>query len=115
METLTVGIRRRRSPLNFLDEGRVEGVFDPVAQYGGRSREALIRLDTLEHCPDISVSSLYDPAFEEVAAFEELIGSHGGLGGIQTLPLLLRIPRSGPWMRSSSEHQPSTGNDPPLG
>ena len=33
--------------------------------------------------------SLYDPAFEEVAAFEELIGSHGGLGGIQTLPLLL--------------------------
>ncbi len=77
-----------RSGINFLDEGRVEGV-DPVAQYGGRSREALIRLDTLEHCPDISVISLYDPAFEEVAAFEELIGSHGGLGGIQTLPLLL--------------------------
>ena len=33
--------------------------------------------------------SLYDPMFEEVAAFEELIGSHGGLGGVQTQPLLL--------------------------
>jgi hypothetical protein len=33
--------------------------------------------------------SLYDPTFDEVAAFEELIGSHGGLGGVQTQPLLL--------------------------
>ena len=77
-----------RSGINFLDEERIEGD-DPVAQYGGRSREALIRLDTLQHCPDISVISLFDPAFGEVAAFEELIGSHGGLGGVQTLPLLL--------------------------
>ncbi len=76
------------SGINFLDEDRVEGD-DPVAQYGGRSREALIRLDTIEHTPDISVISLYDPVFEEVAAFEELIGSHGGLGGVQTQPLLL--------------------------
>jgi len=74
--------------INFLDEDRIEGD-DPVGQYGGRSREALIRLDTIEHSPDISVISLFDPAFEEVAAFEELIGSHGGLGGIQTQPLLL--------------------------
>jgi uncharacterized membrane protein YvlD (DUF360 family) len=76
------------SGINFLDEGRVEGV-DPVAQYGGRSREALLRLDAIEFCPDISVISLFDPEFGEVAAFEELIGSHGGLGGIQTQPLLL--------------------------
>ncbi|MDH5243268.1 MAG: phage holin family protein [Chloroflexota bacterium] len=74
--------------INYLDEGRVQGV-DPVAQYGGRSREAFIRLDGIEHCPDISVISLYDPEFEEVAAFEELIGSHGGLGGAQTQALLL--------------------------
>ena len=33
--------------------------------------------------------SLYDPEFDEVAAFEELIGSHGGLGGPQTQPLIL--------------------------
>ena len=76
------------SGINFLDEARIEGV-DPVAQYGGLARASLIRLDTLEHSPDVSVFSLYDPDFDEVAAFEELIGSHGGLGGAQAQPLLL--------------------------
>jgi uncharacterized membrane protein YvlD (DUF360 family) len=77
-----------REGINFLAEGRVEGV-DPVAQYGGRAREAFLRLDGMDHVPDLSVISLYDPEFDEVAAFEELIGSHGGLGGPQTEPMLL--------------------------
>lgn len=77
-----------RAGINFLDENRVEGV-DPVAQYGGRAREAFVRLDGMAHVPDVSVISLYDPEFDEVAAFEELIGSHGGLGGPQTRPLIL--------------------------
>ncbi len=77
-----------RTGINFLEEDRIEGV-DPVAQYGGRSREAFLRLDGMDHVPDLSVISLYDPEFEEVAAFEELIGSHGGLGGPQTLPLIM--------------------------
>jgi uncharacterized membrane protein YvlD (DUF360 family) len=77
-----------RTGINFLEENRVEGV-DPVAQYGGRSREAFLRLDGMDYVPDLSVISLYDPEFEEVAAFEELIGSHGGLGGPQTLPLIM--------------------------
>jgi uncharacterized membrane protein YvlD (DUF360 family) len=77
-----------REGINYLEEGRVEGV-DPVAQYGGRSREAFLRLDGMDYVPDLSVVSLYDPEFEEVAAFEELIGSHGGLGGPQTLPLIM--------------------------
>ncbi len=77
-----------REGINYLEEGRVEGV-DPVAQYGGRSREAFLRLDGMDFVPDLSVVSLYDPEFEEVAAFEELIGSHGGLGGPQTLPLIM--------------------------
>jgi uncharacterized membrane protein YvlD (DUF360 family) len=77
-----------REGINYLEEGRVEGV-DPVAQYGGRSREAFLRLDGMDFVPDLSVISLYDPEFEEVAAFEELIGSHGGLGGPQTLPLIM--------------------------
>jgi hypothetical protein len=51
--------------------------------------EAFVRLDGIAFSPDISVISLYDPEFEEVAAFEELIGSHGGLGGAQTQALLL--------------------------
>jgi len=64
-------------------------VSDPVEQYGGRARQAFVRLDAMEHTPDIAVISLYDPVFDEVAAFEELIGSHGGLGGPQTKPLIL--------------------------
>ena len=77
-----------RAGINYLEENRVEGV-DPVAQYGGRSREAFLRLDGMDYVPDLSVISLYDPEFEEVAAFEELIGSHGGLGGPQTQPLIM--------------------------
>ena len=34
-------------------------------------------------CPDIYVNSLVDPGTEEVAAFEDLVGCHGGLGGWQ--------------------------------
>jgi len=74
--------------INFLDEDRVEGE-DPVAQYGPAAVRALRRLDGLEHVPDLSVISMYDPVFEEAAAFEELIGSHGGLGGPQTKPMLM--------------------------
>jgi len=77
-----------RDGVNYLDEDRVEGV-DPVVQYGGRARDALVRLDGMDHTPDVSVISLFDPDFEEVAAFEELIGSHGGLGGAQTQALLI--------------------------
>ena len=77
-----------RAGINFLAEDRVEGV-DPVAQFGGRAREAFIRLDGMDHVPDLSVISLYDPEFDEVAAFEELIGSHGGLGGPQTQPIIM--------------------------
>ncbi len=74
--------------INFLEEDRVEGA-DPVAQFGGRAREAVLRLDGMDHVPDLSVISLYDPEFDEVAAFEELIGSHGGLGGPQTQPVIM--------------------------
>jgi hypothetical protein len=35
------------------------------------------------------VNSWYDPADGEVLAFEEQIGSHGGLGGAQGRPFLL--------------------------
>src|SRR2546423_1462131 len=38
---------------------------------------------------DIVVNSMYDPKTGEVAAFEELVGSHGGLGGTQNQPFIL--------------------------
>lgn len=74
--------------IHYLADDRVDGV-DPVAPYGGHALAAFRRLDGLAHVPDLAVISLYDPEFDEVAAFEELIGSHGGLGGPQTQAMLL--------------------------
>ena len=47
------------------------------------------RTDGFAHCPDIVLNSTYWPDFDEVAAFEELVGSHGGLGGGQAFPFVL--------------------------
>ena len=49
----------------------------------------LKRHNTFKHMPDILVNSFYNPENEEICAFEELIGSHGGLGGSQTRPFIL--------------------------
>jgi hypothetical protein len=49
----------------------------------------LRRTDSFPDVPDVLVNSMYDPRTGEVAAFEELVGSHGGLGGYQTQPFLL--------------------------
>ena len=46
-------------------------------------------MSSYPNAPDIYVNSLYDPVLDEVAAFEELVGCHGGLGGWQTRPLLV--------------------------
>jgi hypothetical protein len=43
----------------------------------------------MTHAPDLLLLSQYNPDLGEVAAFEELIGSHGGLGGPQTEPFIL--------------------------
>jgi hypothetical protein len=77
-----------KSGIHYLDEERVEGE-DPLAVYGEHAVPAVRRLDEIEHVGDIAVISLYDPETGEIAAFEELIGAHGGLGGAQTRPFLL--------------------------
>ena len=71
-----------------LDDGRVEGT-DPTAPFGPHTLSSLRREDAMEHAPDLLVISQYDPELGEVAAFEELIGSHGGIGGAQTQPFIL--------------------------
>lgn len=73
---------------NYLAEERVEGE-DPLQGFGARATQHLIREDTFPNCPDILVNSFYNVATNEVAAFEELIGCHGGMGGYQTQPFLL--------------------------
>jgi uncharacterized membrane protein YvlD (DUF360 family) len=68
-----------------LADDTVEGT-DPLAHFDPTAAEHLRRHDRFPHCPDILVNCMYDPVAEEVAPFEEFMGSHGGLGGPQTHP-----------------------------
>ena len=54
------------------------------------------RTDAFPHCPDIVVNGHFWEELEEVAAFEELVGSHGGMGGGQAHPFVLH-PERLPW------------------
>lgn len=72
----------------YLDDGRVESE-DPLEGFGANAALHLRRTDSFPDAPDVLVNSFYNPETNEVAAFEELIGSHGGLGGWQTKPFLL--------------------------
>lgn len=72
----------------YLNQDKVEGK-NPLANFGASSAKHLLRSDEFEYAPDIWVNSFYDPENEEVAAFEELIGSHGGLGGGQSKPFIM--------------------------
>jgi putative membrane protein len=71
-----------RGIYHLLDD-KVEGE-NPLLKFGSRAAEQIRRTDGFNNVPDILVMSLYDVEKNEVAAFEELIGSHGGLGGDQT-------------------------------
>ncbi|MFG2287241.1 phage holin family protein [Streptomyces sp. NPDC048595] len=71
-----------------LDTGRVTGR-DPLAPFGAGAAEAVRRTARFPHAADLMVNSAYDPATGAVHAFEEQIGSHGGLGGAQNHAFLL--------------------------
>lgn len=72
----------------YLQEDRYEGN-NPLADFGSNAALHLKREDSFSNAPDLLVNSFYDPNTGEVAAFEELVGSHGGLGGDQTSPILI--------------------------
>jgi uncharacterized membrane protein YvlD (DUF360 family) len=65
-----------------LTDGHVEGV-DPLAPFGPYAAEFVLRVALRPEAPDIYVNSLLEDGTEEVAAFEDLVGCHGGLGGWQ--------------------------------
>jgi hypothetical protein len=88
---VVLGARGRR----LLDGGAVEGE-DPLAPYGPRAAQHVRRTDAFPACPDVVVNSRYWEDVDEVAAFEELVGSHGGLGGGQAHPFVLH-PAELPW------------------
>jgi hypothetical protein len=74
--------------INLLDEEEVEGE-DPLKPFGANAARHVRRTDRFPHCPDLVLNSTLWEEFEEVAAFEELVGSHGGMGGTQSHPLVL--------------------------
>jgi hypothetical protein len=55
---------------------------DPLARFGPHAASFIKRVDAMAEAPDLYVNSLLDD-LEEVAAFEDLVGCHGGLGGWQ--------------------------------
>jgi len=75
-----------------LRDGEVHGV-DPLVPYGRYARADLLRHQESAHVGDLVLISSVDPVTEEVAAFEELVGSHGGLGGWQTEAVLVHPAR----------------------
>ncbi|MEV5318769.1 phage holin family protein [Streptomyces sp. NPDC052687] len=61
----------------------------PLAPFGPGAAAAVRRTHSFPHAADIMINSACDPADGEVLAFEEQIGSHGGLGGAQNTAFLL--------------------------
>lgn len=77
-----------RDGARYLDEDRVEGR-DPLAEFGGRAAQEVRRHAGLAHVGDLIINSPIYPGTDEVAAYEELVGNHGGLGGWQTQAVLV--------------------------
>lgn len=72
----------------YLEDDSFEGE-NPIASFGKNAAQHLKRTDSFKYVPDILVNSFYNPETMEVAAFEELIGSHGGMGGNQSHPFIM--------------------------
>ncbi len=72
----------------FLDTDTFDGE-NPLEAFGDLAAHHLRRTDGFPACPDILLISTYWPETGEVTAFEEKLGSHGGLGGPQRHPIVL--------------------------
>jgi hypothetical protein len=81
-----------RAGVRVLRSGRIDGE-DPLAAYGPLAPAALLRQAEMPHVGDVVVVSRMDDYTHEVAAFEELVGCHGGIGGWQTDAVLVHPSR----------------------
>ena len=72
----------------YLDNDEIEGE-NPLEDFGDNIVKHLKRSSSFKYAPDILVNSFYDAENDEVCAFEELVGSHGGVGGSQSEPFIL--------------------------
>ncbi|MDX6295194.1 MAG: hypothetical protein QOH50_4269 [Kribbellaceae bacterium] len=92
-----------RAGVHVLRSGQVEGV-DPLSAYGPLAAVSMLRQAERPHNGDVVVVSRLDEHTNEVAAFEELVGCHGGLGGWQTDAVLVHPRR---WV----VEEPPVGSD----
>jgi putative membrane protein len=74
--------------VHYLVDDHTEGI-DPLAHYGPHAADHLRRESSYSNCPDLVVNTLYDPATQELAGFENQVSHHGGLGGLQNHPFIL--------------------------
>ncbi|MDZ5623050.1 phage holin family protein [Nocardioides sp. HM23] len=74
-----------------LTTGVVEGV-DPLLTFGDHAPAMLATATLMERAPELYVNSTFDLDTTEVAAFEPLVGCHGGLGGWQDRGFVLAPP-----------------------
>ncbi|WP_256106043.1 phage holin family protein [Streptomyces sp. ODS05-4] len=81
--SVVLGPDGAETPVDDLGDG------GPLAGFGPGAADAVRRTDSFPHVADIMVNSAYDEATGAVHAFEEQIGSHGGLGGEQSHAFLL--------------------------
>ena len=72
----------------YLDTDEIEGE-NPLEGFGKHIVRHIRRNSSFKYTPDILVNSFYDRENDEVCAFEELVGSHGGAGGSQSEPFIL--------------------------
>ena len=92
-----------RAGVHVLRTGRIEGI-DPLTSYGDRAAASMLRQAEMPHNGDIVVISRVDEYTHEVAAFEELVGCHGGMGGWQTEAMLVHP-------RRFAVEEPPVGSD----
>jgi hypothetical protein len=71
-----------------LTSGQPDGS-DLLADYGPRVAENLRHLEGFTTAGDLILLGAVDRVSGEVTGFEELVGSHGGLGGWQSEPFIL--------------------------
>ena len=91
--------------VHHLESGRVDGT-DPLLPFGPNAARHVLRTSGFAHVADIMVNAAFDAQTGEIGAFEELVGSHGGLGGEQMHPFVL-FPSEFPWPEEpvvSAEH-----------
>lgn len=93
VDTLAEGpVAIGRAGVHVLKTGRIEGD-DPLTPYGPFAAASMLRQAEMPHNGDIVVISRLDDYTHEVAAFEELVGCHGGIGGWQTEAVLVHPSR----------------------